>query len=152
MKEEETREEVLSTALQQPHRRGNDDPRLESPLGRLCVLLGLSSDLYGAGVRYREIVLEARQAMGLPNPGWSAGKSGFTDGMDDKQVAERREKADKSQDESDAVLRRIARGLPSLMKNLCVFEIDAIRSDHRHLVDGLIELQALYSAGRKKRC
>lgn len=149
---EETREEVLATALGSPYRRGSDDPRLESPLGRLCVLLGLSSDLYGAGVRYREIVLEARQAMGLPNPGWSAGKSGFTDGMDDKQVAERREKADKSQDESDAVLMRIARGLPSLMKNLCVFEIDAIRSDHRHLVDGLIELQALYSAGRKKRC
>ena len=149
---EETREEVQATALSQPHRRGSDDPRLESPLGRFCAIHGFSSELFGAGVRYREIVLEARQALGLPNPGYAPGKSGFTDGMDDKQIAERRERADKSQGESDATLKRIKLRLPSVMKNLCVLEIDHLSSDSSILRDGLLALLALYRDGRKKRC
>src|SRR6185437_2443761 len=144
------REEILSVAIWQPHRRGSDDPRLESALGRFCLSAGLSGDLYGAGVRYREIVMEARQALGLQTPGWSAGRSGYTDGMDDEQAAIRARATRARQDESDAVLKRIARRLPSEMKNLCVLEIDIKRGDFNILRAGLIALHSLNSAGRKK--
>lgn len=148
--DDEARAAILATALGQPHRRGSDDPRLECPLGRLCLSAGFPGDLYGAGVRYREVVLEARQALGLPNPGYQAGSSGYTEGMDDAAAAKRARQTRERQNESDAVLCRVARTLPSLMKNLCVLEIEPNHSNYSILRRGLVALHALYSVGRKK--
>ena len=128
-KREMDREDALSVALWQPHRRGNDDPRLESALGRFCVSAAIPGHLYAAGVTYRDVVLEARQAMGLGNPGWSAGTSGYAEGQTDKQIADRVAKTRARQDEADAILRRIKFILPSKMRSMCVLELDINQDD-----------------------
>lgn len=155
------RADALSVALYQPHRRGSTDPqdsRLESPLGRFCALPrlplypnGLGGHLFNAGVRYREIVLEARQAMGLPNPGWSAGANGYSDGMDDKQILERVQKSRANQDQADATLKRIHLRLPRVMRDVCVLEIEHNQDDSSIMQAGLVALDALFSAGRKAK-
>jgi hypothetical protein len=151
-REDQARTDALSVALAQPHRQGSDDPRLESPLGRFCASRGLHGDLYRAGCRYREIVLEARQAMGMTNSGWSGGRDSYGEEMDDEKAAERARDTRAKENESNDVLKRIALCLPSLMKNLCVLEIEHSINDYNHLLDGLVALNALYSVGRKKRC
>lgn len=149
-REEMDREDALSVALWQPHRRGNDDPRLESALGRFCVAEGIPTQLYAAGVIYRDVVLEARQAMGLGNPGWSAGTSGYTDGQTDKQIADRVAKTRARQDEADAILRRIKFILPSRMRSMCVLELEVNQEDRTILRAGLVALHALFGVGRNK--
>ena len=151
-REDQARTDALSVALAQPHRQGSDDPRLESPLGRFCVSARLSGHLFSAGVRYREIVLEARQAMGLSNPGWSAGANGYTDGMDDKQILERVQKSRENQDRADATLKRIHLRLPKVMRDMCVLEIEHNQEDSSILQAGLVALDALFSSISKKRC
>jgi hypothetical protein len=153
VKDEETQEQVLKTGTEQPHRRGQADPRdprLESPLGRFCVMHGLSSDLYGAGVSYRNIVLEARQAKGLPNCGGGPGGWRGSE-VDDAEAAKRVASTKAREDESDAVLKRIRLVLPRRMKDICVLEITHNPSDSNILRDGLVALHAIYSTGRKKR-
>ena len=151
MREDQARADALSVALAQPHRRGNDDPRMESPLGRFCAQEGLHSDLYRAGCRYREIVLEARQAMGLQNAGWNPGSSGYTEGMNDKQAARRAKETNERQEEYDRALKRVALNLPSLMRNLCVLEIEHNQQDRQLLIDGLVALETISSQERKKK-
>lgn len=151
-KTEMDRADALAVALHQPHRKGSDDPRLESPLGRFCVsaVPPIPSHSYNAGVRYREIVLEARQAMGLPNPGWSAGGNGYSDGMDDAQIAKRVRDSRANQDRADATLKRIHLRLPRSMRDMCVLEIEHNQEDSTILRAGLVALDALFSEGRKK--
>lgn len=149
-KTEMDRADALAVALHQPHRLGSDDPRLESPLGRFCVFLGLSGHLYRAGCDYRNVVLEARQAMGLPNPGYSPGGSGYSEGQTDKQIADRVQKSRARQDQADSVLKRIHLRLPLCMRDMCVLEIEHNQEDSIILSAGLVALDALFSEGRKK--
>ena len=153
-REDQERADALSVALAQPHRRGNEDPqdnRLESPLGRFCAAEGLHGDLYRAGCRYREVVLEARQAMGLKNSGWNPGSSGYTEGMNDKQAARRAKETREREEEWDRALKRVALNLPSLMRNLCVLEIEHNQQDRKLLIDGLVALETISSQERKKK-
>src|SRR6201996_6154963 len=60
--------EIMSVALNQPHRRGDNDPRLESPLGRLCKAKGWHSASFDAGVMYGDNIRCWRLSKGLPVP------------------------------------------------------------------------------------
>ncbi len=151
MREDQARADALSVPLAQPHRRGNDDPRLESSLGRFCASAGLHSDLYRAGCRYREVVIQARQAMGLPNSGWSGGRDSYGEVMDDEKAGRRANETRDRQEEYDRALKRVALSLPTLMKNLCVLEIEHNQQDRHILIDGLVALEAISSQERKKR-
>jgi hypothetical protein len=148
-REDQARADALSVALAQPHRRGSYDPRLESPLGRFCASRGLSGHLYGAGTDYRNVVLEARQAMGLTNAGWSPGSSGYKV-EDDEKIKKRVRDTRDRQDRADATLKRIHLRLPSAMRDMCVLEIEHNQEDSAILQAGLVALDALFSSVRKK--
>ena len=157
-REDAARADALSVVLDQPHRRGNDDRRLESPLGRFCASYtplghpnGLPPHLLQAGVDYRNRVLVARQAMGLLNAGWSPGTSGYkADELTVAQAAKKLREAREKQDEADRALKRIRNSLPSLMRDLCVLEIEHNQDDSAFLHAGLVALHSLFSSGRKK--
>jgi hypothetical protein len=53
--EVKARDDTMSDALAQPHRRGDSDPRLEDPLWGVCQRLRLSGRLFRAGRQYARI-------------------------------------------------------------------------------------------------
>ena len=71
--------------LAQPHRRGEADPKAESPLGRLCLRHGLRAELYDAGLSYGSIVACWRSAKGIPMA-TDRGVGGYGDGPSEATV------------------------------------------------------------------
>jgi hypothetical protein len=57
----------MVTVLSQPHRRGDTEQKLESPLGRLVLRNKLGSELYDAGVEYGGLVRHFHAAKGVPS-------------------------------------------------------------------------------------
>jgi hypothetical protein len=53
------------TVLKQPHRLGDTDQRLESPLGRFVVRNKLRPELYDAGIEYGGLVRHFYHAKGV---------------------------------------------------------------------------------------
>lgn len=89
-------------AAEMPHRRdlpghSQDDSRAESPFGRLLLNGKITPQQYGAGIRYRNIVLRYRAVMSIPPhspPSMSGillGKSGGGKGLSLEEVADRRD-------------------------------------------------------------
>ena len=121
--EQREQEEVMAVALAQPHRQGNQDPRLESALGRLCAAHRLGDHCYRAGVEYRNIVLESLRAQGLPVLGWAPGSNGY-DAMDPEQLMARKELARRRERDADLILIGLGPRLPRIMADLCYRDYD----------------------------
>jgi hypothetical protein len=112
------REDAVSVALAQPHRRGSDDPRLSEPLGRFVAVHRLRPECYEAGNRYAEIVKEAKSASGFNVAGWAPGGQGDCD-MTDAQRQARKELALSRREKADAELRSVMARAPRVMERLC---------------------------------
>jgi len=134
-------EDAMRVALGQPHRNGRIDPKLESALGRFCDAIGLGEHCYGAGVDYRNIVIESLRAQGLPFIGWAPGDSGYANtSLTDAQRAAMVRIARKREDDADAILIAIMPRLKGAMKDLCYRELDPIAKNHGILRRGLIAM------------
>lgn len=152
-RELETHENNMSVAIAQPHRRGSQDPRLESALGRFCIKPrsiyenGLGDHCYSAGVRYREIKIEARQARGIPGgQGWGPAAEG--QGQDDQAIIARKEVAELNESKSDDAIRFHRRlysqhGIDAMVR-LCVDERDPPPEEDGLLIRLLSRLAILY--------
>lgn len=55
IKARDERDDIMSVALAQPHRRGNPDPRAGTALWEACRSLGLAGKLFRAGRQYGRI-------------------------------------------------------------------------------------------------
>lgn len=64
------------TVLMQPHRRGDTDPRRESPLGRFCLRNKLGREMYDTGIEYGGLVRQFFAAKGIPQPSSDGGGTG----------------------------------------------------------------------------
>ena len=80
------RRKQQAVVLRQPHRRGEDSPLAESPLGRLCLRNKLKRELYEAGMNYGSIVACWRGAKGIPMTTDCGGGSATADGPTDLVV------------------------------------------------------------------
>lgn len=133
------REETMATALAQPHRRGSDDIRLSEPLGRFCAAHKLRDECYNAGVRYAEIVGEAKTAQGFPVPGWTPGDSGF-EKLTEAQIFAKKELAvQRLKDVNGALIAVIAR-LPRAMERVCFDQLAPAPADEAIIAHGLYRL------------
>jgi hypothetical protein len=134
------RADILSVALAQPHRRGNDDPKLSTALGRFCAAheprLGIHCWL--AGIRYAEIVREAKKAQGFYVHGWSPKEGGGE--LSEEELEARKDLALIRLREGQSVLRTIMPRLPSAMERLVYDELEPSPYDRGVLVAGLVNL------------
>jgi hypothetical protein len=58
----------MAVALAQPHRRGNRDPFLESPLGRFVLAQELPRIVYDSALDYAALVRRSFAVAGIPQP------------------------------------------------------------------------------------
>jgi hypothetical protein len=114
---------AMSVALAQPHRQGSPDPARESALGRFCRRMALGGHCYGAGIDYRNIVLESLRTRGFKVHGWAPGNR-WVVGLSDAQIMAQATLARKREDNANALLRRIDTRLPGWMRDLCYEERD----------------------------
>lgn len=130
--------EVMSVALAQPHRRGDNDPRLESALGRLCKAKGWHSASFDAGIMYGDNIRRMRLAEGFKVPCVRASEIGepITDEM--------RERYKQRVREADFELAGIKRALPSVIVALCWDDRDQDASWHGMIAGGLVKLALHY--------
>jgi hypothetical protein len=122
-KEQKERDEILSVALNQPHRRGSDDKKLCDPLGRFCSSRRLRDECHAAGVRYAEIVGEAKTAQGFRVPGWQPGFAGF-EALTDEQKQARKEAALMRLKSANAAISPINYKLPWILEQFCFFQLE----------------------------
>lgn len=134
------RAENIAVALRQPHRRGSDDTRDGSALGRLCKSRRLGDHCWHAGNKYLEIIIEARNALGLPILGGSWGLDGGFQSLTDEQLQARKELALSRRDEADGWLREVMPRLPGAMERLTYQDLEPSIRDHDMLVNGLVRL------------
>lgn len=137
--EQREREDTVSVARAQPHRRGSDDPRAGEPLFEFCRLHQLRSECYAAGNRYAEIVGEAKTAQGFSVPGWTPGDSGF-EKLTFAQIEARKELALIKLKNAEAVLRAVMPRLPARMESLTFDQREPSPYDHGALRNGLWRL------------
>lgn len=152
--EERAREraEALSVALAQPHRRGNDNPRLATPLGRFCANhkpRPLGDHCYQAGERYREIIEDAKIAQGFTVHGWAPSDGGYQT-MTQAQVEARKELALQRLREADQILKAIISRLPRALEKLAYDEIEPSPYDHGIIANGLINLANEWNLAPRK--
>lgn len=136
------RAETMSVALAQPHRKGSEDPRRATALGRFCAdhrPVALGNHCWLAGVRYAEIVREAKNAQGFAVHGWAPGDGGY-EILDDRQLEARKELSLMRLREAEATLRAIMPRLPGAMERLTYDELDPSPYDAGVLVHGLVAL------------
>ena len=114
--------------LSQPHRLGDNEQLLESPLGRLVMRNKLRREMYDSGIEYGGLVREFYAAKGIPQPTSDGGGSG-------RGVSE--EKAQKLKEE----LHR----LEGPLKRLSIFGFSALRSltVHEREIHSLLEPSAI---------
>lgn len=134
------RAENIAVALAQPHRRGSDDPRLGTALGRFCAAQRLGDHCWLAGGRHLEIVQDAKLAMGfsIRSGGW--GSDGGFQVMTDAELEARKELAMIRLRETDGVLRQVMPRLPAAMERLTYDDRDPSILDVGILVNGLAKL------------
>jgi hypothetical protein len=145
------RAETLSIALNQPHRRGNDDKRLSDAFGRFCLNhkpRPLGDHCYHAGNRYAEIVREAKNALGLTVIAWSPSDGGYMSLTPD-EIQARRDLALSRKREADEVLRAIMPRLPGALERLVYDLTEPNPYDEGILAHGLDRLAR--SMGLKER-
>ena len=80
------RRKQQSVVLRQPHRRGEDSPLAENPLGRLCLRRRLRREMFEAGMNYAAIVACWRGAKGVPMATGRGTGKGSADGPSDLVV------------------------------------------------------------------
>ena len=123
-------EEIMSVVKAQPHRRGSDDPRLASPLGRFCARIWakdahLRAACYSAGGDYAREVREALAARGFNveglEPETQRGNSGSQDPTAQEIADQQLKIAEKDRivAAANAVLVPIDPRLPRAMESLC---------------------------------
>lgn len=77
--------EQMAVVLAQPHRRGSEDTRCASALGRFVLAQGLRSEVYEAGLDYAKLINRWRSAKGIPTQ-IREGIGGLGDGPSDETV------------------------------------------------------------------
>lgn len=136
--EAQERAEAVAVALAQPHRRGSDNPKAGEPLHEFCALYGLRRECYDAGIRYAEIVGEAKTAQGFSVPGWTPGDSGYEQ-RTPEQIEARKELALIKLRNAEGVL-RIVQCRPTAMERLTFDQREPAQHDHDALRNGLWRL------------
>lgn len=156
------REEAMSVALQQPHRRPAinslggvaaqpDDRRLGYALGRLCAHykpMPLGEHLEQAGNDYANLYRRAMAYLGLTRhivvEGLAPGEI-----LSDAKLRERKELELRRLKEAESTLIRIDQRLKSRMHALCVLDRDASVNHIEMIKDGLIALDCHFRAERR---
>lgn len=149
--ENERREqsEIMSVALNQPHRRGISAAesqraggrvlRLTTPLGRFCEVNRLADGLYQAGLQYGEVCRAGKAAKGFI--AHKAGEqSGFGCNLSDAQIAAMNEAAVMRWEAAEGVLRQIMQRLPYAMEMLCFDDREPSVYNRDSLKNGLYRL------------
>ena len=149
----ETQAQIMSVALNQPHRRGIKDKdqsragsaslRILDPLGRFCRAQGLREELWEAGRRYGEVCRQGKAAKGFAT--YQAREQVVAGGatLTDAQIAAMNQLAVQRWADAEGVLRGIIGRLPKAMEMLCFDELEPRPTDHGVLAQGLYRL-ALY--------
>jgi len=154
---EAARAAEIAAVVAQPHRRGSYDPKRESALGRFCddfKPFPLGDHCYRAGVRYAEIIGEAKTAQGFPVPGYEPPERGYweqcakpnCDKRDPRSsvclcsAQARKELALMRLRDADAILAAIFPGLPWQMYRLCFNSLDPAPQESDPLRRGLTAL------------
>lgn len=139
------RQDALSVGLAQPHRRGSDDTRLGTPLGRFCAAprgagsVPLGDHCWHAGERYAEIVRDAKTAQGFDVHGWAPSDNAVFS-LTPEQIEARRDLAVSRLREADAVLRAAVPRLPRIMERLCYDQLEPGPYDGDAIIHGLVLL------------
>jgi hypothetical protein len=130
----------MAVALAQPHRRGNKDPLLESPLGRFILRHGLDRLCYDNALNFAQLVRRVFAAKGVPQP--------VRDGhrpMPDNWLGLSTEAARHLQHELEQLekrLRGVSRDGFDAMRQLAVFEREALSEQTQETMRVLLELTA----------
>jgi hypothetical protein len=145
----ETQAEVMSVALNQPHRRdikdghqskaGSRALRILDPLGRFCQANKLDDALWEAGRQYGEVCRQGKAAKGFAT--YHAGdieRSGAP--LTDAQIGAMNDVAVRRWADAEGVLRQIMGRLPKVMELLCFDEREPSAYDHALLTQGLYQL------------
>lgn len=133
--EAERYRENMQQVSQQPHRRdfANPlDPRLESALGRFCVLHRLRGELYDAGNEWAEIRRSWNAAKGVPRE-VRAGSAGSGQGPSDATVTRWK----RLLDQIDEDLYEANAATMWATRRLCIDGVAPSREFERFAVEGL---------------
>ena len=131
----ETQAQIMSVALNQPHRRGIKDKDQSRA--------GLREELWEAGRRYGEVCRQGKAAKGFAT--YQAREQVVAGGatLTDAQIAAMNQLAVQRWADAEGVLRGIIGRLPKAMEMLCFDELEPRPTDHGVLAQGLYRL-ALY--------
>lgn len=136
--EAQERAETLSVALMQPHRAGNDDPKLSTPLGRFCIVQRLRGELYQAGDQYAEVLRQAKAARGFSVP-YSPRGEGAT-GLTEGQLQAMRDAAIIREANCNAILIAIHARAARVLEALCYDQREISVHDEALAAHGLLML------------
>jgi hypothetical protein len=148
-REEAEQREAMKVVLAQPHRRGSDDERLGTALGRFCEghkPYALGNHLFAAGECYGRLVYEYKNAMGFLVPGWAPSENGYADLTEEQQQA-RKELAIQRKADADMIVIPISIRLPFLLEMLTCDDRDLPEVQTAVLVKGLTALAAGWRLG-----
>jgi hypothetical protein len=145
----ETQAEVMSVALNQPHRRdikdghqskaGSRALRILDPLGRFCQANKLDDALWEAGRQYGEVCRQGKAAKGFATyQAREQGQGGAT--LTDAQIKAMNDVAVRRWADAEGVLRQIMGRLPRVMELLCFDEREPSPYDEAVLTQGLLRL------------
>jgi hypothetical protein len=167
-KEEEAEiADVLSVAINQPHRKGHSGAiyearragsaftRLSEALGRFCASphaptgLPLGDHCWQAGQRYAEIVREYKTACGFDIHGWAPSDRGFSS-LTQEQIEARKELAIQRKAEADQILRSIKLRLPAVLERLCYDQLEPFACDSGIIIGGLVALALEFGMLKQK--
>ncbi|MDR3464175.1 MAG: hypothetical protein P4L76_17875 [Beijerinckiaceae bacterium] len=154
-KEEAAQREIMAVALAQPHRRGSDDPRMATPLGRFVEKTwshkeSLYFSGYRAGGDYARDVHAALVARGFKVDGFEPEKLGLVGLPDDPtpaQIAAQQAQIaqlDRAVARANETLVEVHARLPRAMERLCCTLIDPSPYDEDMLRAGLWRLAGHY--------
>ena len=154
-KEDAEQREIMAVALAQPHRAGNGDPRLATPLGRFVEASWPRTDrlyfvCYRAGCDYAQEVSAAKTARGFQVEGCGgeqARQSALPEFPTLAQIAAQRAviaELDRVVARANEILAAIHNRLPKAMERLCCTFGEPFPSDIGMLRNGLYRLAGHY--------
>ena len=154
-REEAERREIMAVALAQPHRLGNDDPRMATPLGRFVGRMWRRPErlyfaCYRAGCDYANDVNTAKTAHGFPVEGCGSDNLGLLalpDYPTEAQIAAEQARIaelDRHVARANETLVIVNSRLPKAMERLCCTFDEPFPSDEGMLKNGLWRLAGHY--------
>jgi hypothetical protein len=152
-REQREREEVMSVAMAQPHRRdaGKYDPNDGTELGRFCKRHWRDPDVIRdrrlAGEAYAQVVADERVAQGLPDRQWSP--SGVpSDEMTPEQLEARKYDAVARRRKAEEAIREVDDKSVRVMERLCYEDAPIGLDDEGRAVNALWKLAVFFNYDR----